>query len=117
MLEERFDVYVSQSYQHIILQSSASEIEVWTSSSPASARDLEQSGTHQDDGTEAPQHKLHMSGRRTASPFCWADPLAPMSKYKVGSAADHDEDDPFCVTASSSAPKETGTEMLTRARA
>jgi hypothetical protein len=33
-----------------------------------------------------------------------------MSRYKVGSAADHDEDDPFRVTASSSTPKETGTD-------
>ena len=32
-----------------------------------------------------------------------------MSKYKVGSTTDQDEDDPFCVTALSSIPKETGT--------
>ena len=92
------------------LQSSGSEIEAWTSSSPASARDLEQSGTHQDDGNETPQHKLHMPGRRTASPFHSPNPMAPMSKYKVASAADCDEDDPFRVTASSSAPKKTGTD-------
>ena len=128
-LLKRFDVYVSQLYisrinthalhchrnqpapstRPLQLQSSGSEIEAWTSSSPASARDLE-SRTHQDDGNETPQHRPHMSGRRTASLFRSANPLAPTSKYKVGSAADHDEDDPFRVTASSSAPKETGTD-------
>jgi mediator of replication checkpoint protein 1 len=34
--------------------------------------------------------------------------LPPTSKYKVGADADHDDDDLFRVTASSSTPKETG---------
>ena len=33
-----------------------------------------------------------------------------MSKYKVGSALDQDQDDPFCNAASSSVPKGTGTD-------
>ena len=37
-----------------------------------------------------------------------ADPLAPMSKYKVGSAVDYDEDDLFRTSALLRAPKETG---------
>ena len=37
-----------------------------------------------------------------------ADPLAPMFKYKVGSAVDYDEDDLFRTSALPRAPKETG---------
>jgi mediator of replication checkpoint protein 1 len=47
-----------------------------------------------------------MSGRRSASPFRSTGLLGPISKYKVASAAD-DDDDPFRVKAPSSAPKET----------
>jgi hypothetical protein len=132
MLLKRFDVYVhyytsassrinthallchrkqpAPSTRPLQLQSSGSDIEAWTSSSPASARDLERSGVHQDDGAETSQNRQHMSGCQSASSFRSADLFAPMSKYKVGSAADHDEDDPFCIAASSSALKETGTD-------
>ena len=37
-----------------------------------------------------------------------ADLMAPLSKYKVDSAVDYDEDDPFRTCASPHAPKETG---------
>ena len=51
-----------------------------------------------------------MFARRSTSPEALADLLAPISKYKVSSAANYDEGDPFHATASSCAPKETGTD-------
>jgi hypothetical protein len=89
-------------------QSSGSEIEAWTSSSPLSTRDLGQSGTRQDDCAETFQHRQHLFERRSTSPVDSADLLAPTSKYKVGSAVDYDEDDPFRTSTLPRTPKETG---------
>ena len=85
-------------------QSSVSEIEAWSSSSPASVHELGYSGTRQDEDAETSQRGQHMSGRRSASPFRSTGLLAPTSKYKAVAATD-DDDDPFCVPTSSAAPK------------
>ncbi len=88
-------------------QSSGSEIEAWSSSSPASAQNLGQSGARQDNSAEPSQHRQHTFGRRSTSPVNSADLSAPTSKYKAGSTVDYDENDPFCTSASSRTPKET----------
>ena len=87
-------------------QSSGSEIEAWSSSSPAPTRGLEESGTRQDDSAETSQNR-QLFGRRSTSPVDSTGLLAPLSKYKVVSAVDYDEEDPFRAPALPHVSKKT----------
>jgi len=54
------------------------------------------------------RHPRMISGRRSASPSHSTSGPAPLSKYKVASAADDNDDDPFRITTASSATNRIG---------
>ncbi|KAI9511264.1 hypothetical protein F5148DRAFT_1146934 [Russula earlei] len=87
----RFDVtQPTPNVRPVQPQSSASEIEAWTSSSPASTRDLGRPETRQGQVRGTTQHT------RSASPFR-STSLKPASKYRVVPVT-NDNDDPFRTT-------------------